>query len=114
MDALRRRLRLQHAQSVCVFCTFLLAGVTSTPIVAHADQVNIGHPFQLFGSASLRSGPPTQAANNFQLTASLSASAAGTVSRAAPAGEGYEMTAKLAFASLVCASDTIFVNGFDG
>lgn len=72
------------------------------------------HRYQLTGSGTLALDAPAQGNGTLRLKAQLTPSAVAVEQPATQFGGQYSLTAALASSSLVCYSDTIFRDDFDG
>lgn len=84
---------------IIVACALLI------PACAHAA----GDRFAINAAASLQRAAAAQSGERFELHAALAAPTA-----APQSALGYSLTAHIAAQPLVCTSDTIFEDGFDG
>ena len=92
-------------------CAVLLGALLAAPLAAHASATRTASRFALSGTATLKASATVQTGGALQLRAAFAASADNS---AVAGGGGYMLTARIASTPLVCTSDTIFEDGFDG
>jgi hypothetical protein len=93
---------------------FVIAA-TFASIAVSANETADMQRFHLVGSGSLTLDQPVQKSGNFQIKADLTPSDfAGPPSSSGQKSGRYALSATLATSSLICYSDTIFRDSFDG
>ncbi|MGA9334735.1 MAG: hypothetical protein WBV39_10705 [Rudaea sp.] len=98
--------------------SWLISGFVVVATFAANDTFAIesatAHRFEVQGTATLVVDPPQQRNATLRLRASLSSDTVAMNTQALQSGARFGLTATLATASLVCYSDTIFRDDFDG
>ncbi len=96
---------MSRLDSVRVSLQLIVAGALLISPSAYA----VGNRFVISAAASLHPVPAAQTTGRFELRATLATQTAEPQSAL-----GYSLTARIAAQPLVCTSDTIFMDGFDG
>ncbi len=108
MDANANALR--HVWLISAFVLVATIAANDTSAAGSATT----HRFELHGAATLARDAPQQGNATLRLKASLSPDASATNQQSLQSGARFALAATLAAASLVCYSDTIFRDDFDG